>query len=118
MADRFSGNYGKTTAQVDAGGWWFSNVLAWSFKMDVSNGYMELNNSSYCHGLDPQRSIIFNGTCNGYLGLKCFFNFEPGAQRTEESGIQCFLDEKGAGGTVEITPSVSYQSINYTIPAP
>jgi len=50
-------------------GWRFCNAMAWSLRLDILTGYMELNHPWYCDDKNPERSIVFNGVWNGYLPL-------------------------------------------------
>jgi len=59
------------------------------------------------------KSIIFNGTWNGYIPLNCSYKF---GQETPdfEDGIVCLL----VGGDLVVTPTVTHITAETTIPDP
>ncbi|KAK0726001.1 hypothetical protein B0H67DRAFT_551424 [Lasiosphaeris hirsuta] len=96
-------------------GWKFYNALAWSLRLDISTGYMELNHSWYCDDKDPERPIVFNGTWNGHVPLACDYGF-PGPRTGDvtRQGVTCRL----TGGKKEfvVRPTVTHTVLESKIP--
>ncbi|KAK3381155.1 hypothetical protein B0H63DRAFT_560892 [Podospora didyma] len=83
--------------------WGLYNGLAWSVRLDLSTGYLELNHSWYCDDKNPITPILFNGTWNGYVPLNC----------TYDAGISC----RFAGGEeYAVTPIVTHDIVYGKIP--
>ena len=100
-------------------GWRFYNAMAWSLRLDISTGHMELNHSWYCDDENPERPIVFNGVWNGYLPLVCEYAF-PGPRTGEitRQGVTCRFAEgkQEVRGTPTVTHVVSPTKIPYRVP--
>ncbi|KAI0165406.1 hypothetical protein GGR52DRAFT_585442 [Hypoxylon sp. FL1284] len=95
----------------------FLNDLGWYVRFDLSQGYVELNQTWYCEERDPQHPVLFNATWNGFLPFSC------GIERAGEdedprfdSAIVCNVE--GDGGVVTLIPSVMSHVEKEPIPDP